>query len=110
MAGNFFDKADHNSIYLENSGILHARLRDDCGQWCDASINLNDYIGNDNGRFYWGGCSYSDNGELFDVYIEGAGPVCVLRGKLRDGCGNLIDSDLNLAERLGSQNGYFIFV
>ena len=36
--------------WLEDGHILHARLQDYSGYFCDSSIDLNLYIGNNDGK------------------------------------------------------------
>lgn len=48
---SFFDTA--RDVRLEDGHMLRASLQRVDGEWQDAEINLNDHIGNDNGRFCW---------------------------------------------------------
>ncbi|KAI1336122.1 Cyanovirin-N [Xylariaceae sp. FL0016] len=105
MAGNFF--ATSQDIRLEDGHILRARLQKVDGEWVDAEINLNDHIGNENGRFAWDSAGFADSAEEIRCDVEGAGPVCVLRARLRDENGDFQDSDLNLSERMGNNDGCF---
>ncbi|KAI1851206.1 hypothetical protein JX266_003281 [Neoarthrinium moseri] len=105
MAGNFF--ATSQDIRLEDRHILRARLQRVDGEWVDAEINLNDHIGNDNGRFAWDSAGFADSAEDISVSVEGAGPVCVLRARLRNESGEWQDSDLNLSERMANNDGGF---
>ena len=50
---------------------------------------------------------FSSSAEDARVSIEGEGPVCVLRARLRDDQGEYKDSDLNLSERLANKDGTF---
>ncbi|KAH7019589.1 hypothetical protein EDB80DRAFT_701158 [Ilyonectria destructans] len=43
------------NITLENGHILKARLANTSGDYVDAEIDLNNYIGNNFGSFEWGG-------------------------------------------------------
>jgi hypothetical protein len=45
-------------VHVEGT-VLKARLSDTEGNWKDAELNLNDIIGNDDGRFEWGGSGMS---------------------------------------------------
>ena len=42
-------------IELEDGHILKAKLGNGEGEMVDAELDLNYYIGNDNGSFQWGG-------------------------------------------------------
>lgn len=48
MAGNFFQTAQN--IRLEDRHILRASLQRVDGEWQEAEIDLNQFIGNDNGK------------------------------------------------------------
>ena len=45
---SFHLSADEESITV-NGGILRAKLRNEGGDYCDAEINLDDFIGNNDG-------------------------------------------------------------
>lgn len=49
MAGNFYESAE--AVRLDGP-ILFARLRNVDGGWEDAEIDLNEFIGNVDGRFW----------------------------------------------------------
>lgn len=50
---------------------------------------------------------FADSAEDIRVSIEGGGPVCVLRARLRTVDGEWQDSDLNLSERMANNDGQF---
>ncbi|KAI0595188.1 hypothetical protein F4775DRAFT_570490 [Biscogniauxia sp. FL1348] len=52
---SFFTTSEN--IRLEDNHILRARLRKVNGDWVDSEINLNDFIGNNDGHFAWDGKS-----------------------------------------------------
>ncbi|KAI6358023.1 hypothetical protein MCOR25_007443 [Pyricularia grisea] len=85
---------------------LCAMLRNGDGEMCDASCDLNDYIGNNEGRFEWGGSNFSGSAEDIRFEMEGDGQP-ILRARLRDSNGDLHDADINLTERFGNNNGNF---
>ncbi|ORY65802.1 Cyanovirin-N [Pseudomassariella vexata] len=104
----FFSSAQE--LRLEDNHILHAKLRKVDGEWVDAHIDLNAWIGNDNGRFHWDGADFADSAENIRLSIEGDGPVAVLRADLRNIDGEMVGADLNLSERLGNNDGSFHWV
>ncbi|KAK9413948.1 hypothetical protein SUNI508_11524 [Seiridium unicorne] len=105
MSGNFF--ATSQEIRLEDRDRLRARLQRVDGEWVDAEINLNDHIGNENGRFAWDSAGFADSAEDIRISVEGDGPVCILRARLRNENGDYQDSDLNLSERMANNDGRF---
>lgn len=50
-------EASAQNIYLENGNILRASVRDEEGNWRESEINLDDFIGNEDGWFMWDGVS-----------------------------------------------------
>lgn len=61
------------------------------------------------GRFVWGGAGYADSSERGWLSIEGDNQP-ILRAALFDGDGNLVENvDINLAERIGNNDGQFYF-
>ncbi|KAK3988780.1 CVNH domain-containing protein [Cladorrhinum sp. PSN332] len=93
-------------IRLDDGHILRARLHNG-EEHVDAEINLNDFIGNDNGNFQWGGNNFSDSAEGISFSLEGDDNVPILRAGLKDVEGNVQWRDINLAERLGNAGGNF---
>ena len=89
--------------------ILRAQLRNEDGNNVEAEINLDDYVGNNDGRFEWGGNGFSQTAENIHFSIEGGDSVPVLRARLQNLEGDFVDADLNLAERFSNENGRFVF-
>ncbi|RYO96118.1 hypothetical protein DL763_003408 [Monosporascus cannonballus] len=97
-------------IAVHDGHILRARLRNEGGELVDAEIDLDEFIGNDNGRFDWSGKEFSHTAEDISFSIEGGDSVPVLRARLRDVNGEFHNADVNLSERIGNQNGSFVFI
>ncbi|TID25826.1 cyanovirin-n family protein [Venturia nashicola] len=97
------------NVRVDDGHILRAALRNGNGDNVDAEIDLDQLIGNDNGNFYWGGSGFSGSCQNCSFSIEGADAVPVLRAELRDQEGNFQARDINLAERIGNNNGQFVF-
>lgn len=117
-----------NNIELEDGHILKASLRDEEGDDRDVEMDLNDFIGNDNGmkqsshpcwayraniflsgRFCWGGENFKESATNVELSIEGSG-IPVLRANLFNVDGEEIEADINLAERISNENGELVFV
>ncbi|KAK1971051.1 CVNH domain-containing protein [Colletotrichum sublineola] len=95
-------------IRVDDGHMLRARLFNEGGDAVDAEYNLNDCLGNSNGSFEWGGNNFAASAEDIRFTIEGEG-VPILRARLFTVDGEAIDRDVNLAERIGNDNGRFIF-
>ncbi|KAJ5398223.1 hypothetical protein N7509_006336 [Penicillium cosmopolitanum] len=99
------------SYELEDGHILKAVLRDADGEEQDAELDLNAYIGNNDGSFEWGGENFFDSAEEVELHREGEDDdeIPVLRARLGTVDGEQVDADVNLAERIGNDNGTLIF-
>jgi hypothetical protein len=114
------------NIRVDDGHILRARLQRADGEWEDAEIDLDQFIGNvdgmyhgylwqairiDNmaGHFQWDGENFSHTAQGAHFAIEGDGSVPVLRAELFDAEGNAHSRDVNLAERVSNNNGQFNF-
>ena len=92
---------------VDDGHILRASLQKADGSWQDAEIDLNQHIGNNNGRFDWSGADFAGSAENISFSLEGAANQPILRAALRDGEGNLNNTDLNLEEWLNNNDGQF---
>ncbi|KAH8727722.1 Cyanovirin-N [Phaeosphaeriaceae sp. PMI808] len=97
------------NIRIDDGHILRARLQRADGEYNDAEIDLNNFIGNDNGNFFWDGEGFAHSAQNVYFSIEGDGSVPILRATLIDGDGNGQDRDLNLSERISNNDGNFEF-
>ncbi|KAK0374381.1 hypothetical protein CPAR01_00332 [Colletotrichum paranaense] len=102
---NFHHSAQDTRV--DDGHILRARLQNGNGDFVDAECNLNDCLGNDNGRFDWGGRGFADSAESIRFEFEGDQPI--LRARLFNVEGQAIDADVNLCERLSNNDGNFHF-
>jgi hypothetical protein len=98
------------NVRIEENHILVALLCNADGELKDASIDLDQFIGNNEGSFQWGGENFSISAEDVQFTIEGDGEVPVLRARLPNSAGELFDADINLSERIVNDNGSFTFV
>ncbi|KAI9369821.1 Cyanovirin-N [Aspergillus egyptiacus] len=96
-------------IRIEDNHLLVADLQDASGEFQCASIDLNEFLGNNNGSFEWDGENFSETAEDVEFAIEGDGEVPVLRAMLRNEEGEMVPADVNLAERVVNEDGAFVF-
>ncbi|KAK4128849.1 Cyanovirin-N [Parathielavia appendiculata] len=101
--------ASAQDIRVDDGHILRARLTNLNGEEVDAELDLNDYIGNNDGSFEWGGVNFSESAEDITFSLEGGDSVPVLRAGLRNADGELVYRDINLAERIHNNDGSFYF-
>ncbi|KAI0113417.1 Cyanovirin-N [Daldinia grandis] len=104
---NFY--ASSQDIRVDDGHILRARLRTEDGGEIDSEVDLNQFIGNDNGRFEWGGVNFSETARDVSFSIEGGDSVPVLRAELQNLDGEWVGADINLGERISNDNGHFQF-
>ncbi|RJE19926.1 CVNH [Aspergillus sclerotialis] len=101
--------ATAEEVRLEDDHVLVAQLQNEEGEMVDASIDLNECIGNNDGSFEWGGVNFSESAEDISFELEGDDQIPVLRARLNPAEGDPIDADINLAERISNQDGNFVF-
>ncbi|KAK2730738.1 cyanovirin-n family protein [Colletotrichum kahawae] len=97
------------NIRVDDGHILRPQLRNENGDLNDAEIDLNNCLGNDDGRFDWSGGGFSNSAENIHFSIEGGDNVPILRARLFNIAGEALDADCNLSERIGNDNGNFVF-
>ncbi|KAI1480999.1 hypothetical protein K445DRAFT_322672 [Daldinia sp. EC12] len=105
---NFY--VSSTDIRVDDNHILRARLRTEDGGEVDSEIDLNQFIGNNNGRFEWGGVNFSETAQNVSFSIEGGASVPVLRAELQNVDGEWVGADINLGERISNDNGRFQFI
>ena len=49
--------ASAQNFYLEDGHILRATVQDEGGNWQESAIDLDEFIGNEDGWFMWDGVS-----------------------------------------------------
>ncbi|PWW75012.1 Cyanovirin-N [Tuber magnatum] len=114
------------SFYASSEGIriseegrrtwLVGRARMTDGSWKDIKLDLDNIIGNDDGklpdperRLTGGGQDFTETSSNVRFGFEGGGDVPVLRARLRNASGGEQESDLNLGERITNVNGDLVF-
>ena len=102
--------ASAQDIRVEDGHMLRATLFNANGEPVEAEFDLNSVIGNDNGNFVWGSGDFSGSAEEISFSLEGVDSVPILRANLADVEGNFEHRDINLAERIGNDNGNFVFL
>ncbi|KAL4931695.1 CVNH domain-containing protein [Aspergillus undulatus] len=100
------------NIRVEDGSRLVAELRNEGGEFVHAEIDLNQVLGNNDGQFEWAGTGFTDSTEPDSTTfnIEGEANVPVLRATLKNCAGESVDANVNLAEKIGNENGEFQLV
>ncbi|KAK1828814.1 CVNH domain-containing protein [Podospora conica] len=101
--------ASAENIRVDDGHMLRAALRNGNGDLVDAELDLNSVLGNNDGNFEWGAGDFAGSAEEITFSIEGGDGVPILRANLRNCEGELIHRDVNLSERIGNQDGQFVF-
>ncbi|KAF8463902.1 Cyanovirin-N [Kalaharituber pfeilii] len=105
---SFHESSNNISIEVSDSSTyLIATANDANGDAVPNKIRLDDFIGNDNGRFDWGGENFTETAQNITFSVEAGVPV--LRAQLADVDGNLHSADVNLAERIENKDGQLVF-
>ncbi|GKU07070.1 cyanovirin-n [Fusarium langsethiae] len=105
--GNFHESS--SNIWLEDGHILHAECGDGEGGSVESTLDLDYYIGNNDGSFEWGGEGFSGSASDVSFELEGDDGNPILRAVLNPIDGDPVEADLNLAERIGNDSGTLIF-
>ncbi|CZS83503.1 unnamed protein product [Fusarium graminearum] len=105
--GNFHESS--NNIWLEDGHILHAECGNGEGDYVESTLDLDYYIGNDDGSFSWGGENFSGSASNITLDIEGDDNIPVLRAELNPMDGDPVEANVNLSERIGNDCGTLIF-
>ncbi|KAB8219450.1 Cyanovirin-N [Aspergillus novoparasiticus] len=104
MAGNFSQSATDVRV---DGPILYARLENSDGYWEDAEFDLDQFIGNEDGRFVWGDNGFSQSATDIEFHFVDEKPI--LRAQLQDRDGHWNDAEINLDEAITNNNGQFEF-
>ncbi|OJJ96694.1 hypothetical protein ASPACDRAFT_46868 [Aspergillus aculeatus ATCC 16872] len=77
------------------------------GGWNKSKLRLDSCLGDNGGRFEWGGTEFTEQASNIKFNPEeGAGRNPILRADLRDSAGNYLrNRDVNLAERINNYDG-----
>ncbi|KAM0233173.1 hypothetical protein ACHAPO_007250 [Fusarium lateritium] len=105
--GNFHESSEN--IWLENGHILHAECGNGEGDNVESTLDLDYYIGNDDGAFSWGGENFSGSASDITLEIADDGQP-ILRAELNPVDGDPVGANINLAERIGNDCGTLIFL
>jgi hypothetical protein len=98
------------NIRLDNGHILRARLRNEKGEWVDSEIDLNDCLGNDDGKFECNGADFLQTATNIKLELGGSDRIdLILRAVLTDGVGNKKEADINLGDHIENIDGRLVF-
>ncbi|KAK0704316.1 Cyanovirin-N [Lasiosphaeris hirsuta] len=97
------------NIRVDDGHILRATLKNAAGEDVESELDLNRYLGNNDGHFEWEAADFSGSAQNVNFSVEGGDSVPILRAQLRDAAGEWHDRDINLAERIGNNDGAFEF-
>ncbi|KAM0191952.1 hypothetical protein ACHAPI_008672 [Fusarium lateritium] len=104
---NFHESS--SDIQLEDGHILVAQCNDADGEAQESRLDLDYYIGNNDGAFYWGGEGFSGSASDVTFDLEGDDSVPVLRAYLNPVDGDPVEANVNLAECIGNDNGTLVY-
>ena len=118
-----------SDIEIVDGHVLKADLTNADGEEQEATIDLDEIIGNNNGKldllglvsdfqlsnmaageFYWEGENFSHCASDMELDFDNDDGLPILRAKLNNVDGEEIDNVINLAERIGNNDGFFQFV
>ncbi|KAJ6024687.1 hypothetical protein N7540_005484 [Penicillium herquei] len=84
---------------------------DNNNRWNTSRLRLDSCLGDNGGRFQWGGQEFTERARNISFNPEeGGSRVPVLRAELQDDSGfRYLPGDVNLAERINNRNGQLQF-
>ncbi|EAW11650.1 CVNH domain-containing protein [Aspergillus clavatus NRRL 1] len=94
-----------DTITLKGNHILCSRCKRPDGSWGFSELDLNDCLGNNNGKFVWGGGSFADSAAQVHLALEGADARPMLHAQLNDRHGSVQSASVNLAECIQNEAG-----
>ncbi|KAJ5627830.1 hypothetical protein N7490_010058 [Penicillium lividum] len=105
----------HNSacdIHLSKDDYctyLTAICNNEEGCGLNHTIPLDDYLGNENGHFSWGGKNFSHDARNTSLTREGPDKRPFLHSELRDSSGHFVSNDIDLASHIANIDGELVF-
>ncbi|CAE7069520.1 unnamed protein product [Rhizoctonia solani] len=98
-----------HSIRLSDTHTLTANLKKRNGEWHVADLDLDDSIGNVDGKFVWGGTGYSHTATNISLSVlDSPPPRLCLYAALKKSDGTYEEAGIDLDEGISSRNGEFI--
>ncbi|KAE8164477.1 Cyanovirin-N [Aspergillus tamarii] len=88
---------------------LVAICNNDEGSGLTSDIYLDDFLGNDNGHFVWGGKNITQTSRNLEVSREGPSRLPVLHGDLLNSSGDYVSDHCYLDEHIFNINGELLF-
>ncbi|KAF4470375.1 HOL1 [Fusarium albosuccineum] len=104
--GNFHESSEN--IRLEDGHILHAECGDGEGGTNESTLDLDYYLGNNDGYFEWDGNNFSGSASNILLEINEDG-YPILSARLNPIDGDPREANVNLAERIGNDSGTLVF-
>ncbi|KAM0255546.1 hypothetical protein ACHAQJ_005693 [Trichoderma viride] len=96
-------EASASNIFLEDGHILCATVCREDGEWVDSRIDLNEFIGNEDGWFMWDGVNFSESAN--EIRLEGTNLTAEL--PMRDG-GYRERQGIQLGDRISNRDGQLV--
>ncbi|EHK18458.1 uncharacterized protein TRIVIDRAFT_216697 [Trichoderma virens Gv29-8] len=96
--------ASAQNIWLEDGHILVASVQDREGNWQESRIDLDEFIGNEDGWFMWDGVNFSHSAN--GIQLDGTHLTAEL--PMRDG-GYRERQGIELNDRISNIDGQLVF-
>ncbi|KAH2909303.1 hypothetical protein KXW25_004166 [Aspergillus fumigatus] len=94
-----------DTIVLKDKHILSSRCKRPDGTYSFSEIDLNDCLGNNNGKFVWGGESFADSASQVHLALEWGEGRPMLHAQLNDWHGSVQSASVNLGECIQNEAG-----
>ncbi|KAI8599206.1 CVNH domain-containing protein [Dissophora ornata] len=95
-------------IQLVDGHILTALCRTEDGEWVESRLDLNTFIGNDDGYFQWDGENFSHSAKNIKLCSD-EGQCTSIEAYLTTRDGEVKSTSIRLDERVGNDNGRLVY-
>ncbi|KDN43346.1 hypothetical protein RSAG8_06130, partial [Rhizoctonia solani AG-8 WAC10335] len=109
---SFAQSANPSTIQLADGHYLVAELQDSEGNWHQSSIDLNEYIGNIDGKLTWGESNFSESTQNIWLDTAHAPSLILLKGEgMKEGDEAYASEDsINLNEFITNNEGKLEYI
>ncbi|KAJ5693648.1 hypothetical protein N7455_003447 [Penicillium solitum] len=90
--------------------FLSAICNNDEGSGLIDNMPLDEYLGNENGQFSWGGKNFSHDARSITLLAQGPDKRPILHSNLRDSSGNFVPSEIDLATHIANIDGQLVYL
>ncbi|CAE6498871.1 unnamed protein product [Rhizoctonia solani] len=107
---SFAESALPESIQLADGRYLVSSLQDSEGNLHESSIDLNEFIGNIDGKFQWGKIAFLESAKNIWLDTAHAPALILLKAELQKEDEDYVEDGINLNEFIQNVEGQFQYI